>query len=102
MKRQTLILAILLYVATAGVWAQGTHRETAVDGLKGAVRQVNSMMYAAVVDNDAMRRGAPLEHLETVYNSKGQRRSMSYLSTEEEVVFRTRYKHDAFGVTTLD
>ena len=102
MKKQTLILALLLCVGSVSAFAQGTHRETSVDGLKGAVRQVNSMMYTAIVENDAMRRGAPLEHLETVYNSKGQRRSMSYLSTEEEVVFRTRYKHDAFGVTTLE
>lgn len=102
MKKQTLILALLLCVGSVSAFAQGTHRETSVDGLKGAVRQVNSMMYTAIVENDAMRRGTPLEHLETVYNSKGQRRSMSYLSTEEEVVFRTRYKHDAFGVTTLE
>lgn len=102
MKRQTLILGILLCVGFANVFAQGTQRETTVDGLKGAVRQINSMMYAAIIENDAMRRGAPLEHMEMVYNSNGQRRSMSFLSTEEEVVFRTRYKHDAFGVTTLE
>jgi len=102
MKKQILILALLLCVGAVSLSAQGTHRETSVDGLKGAVRQINSMMYAAVVENESMRRGAALEHLQTVYNTKGQRRSMSFLSTEEEVMFRSRYKHDAFGVTILE
>lgn len=102
MKKNMLLFALMLCVAMAGSYGQGTRRETVVDGLRGPVQQVRSKMYIAVVENDAMRRGAALEHLETVYNAKGQRRSMSYLSTEEQVVFRSRYKHDAFGVTTLE
>ena len=102
MIKQTLALTLLLCAVTIGSFGQRSVRETTADGLKGPVQQVNSMMYAAIVENDEMRRGMALEHLETVYNAKGQRRSMSYLSTEEQIVFRTRYKHDAFGVTTLE
>lgn len=102
MKKNIFFFALLLGVATVCSQGQGTNRETAFDGLIGSVQRVNTKLYVAEVQDDAMRRGATLEHLETIYNAKGQRRSMSYLSTEEEVVFRTRYKHDAFGVTTLE
>ena len=58
------------------------------DGLHGEVKNVLSVMYEA--DNHANAgRGSILERLKTVYNQKGQRRSQSYLSNEEDMIFRT-------------
>ena len=71
------------------------------DGLHGEVKNVLSVMYEA--DNHANAgRGSILERLKTVYNQKGQRRSQSYLSNEEDMIFRTKYKHDDFGLVTLE
>lgn len=69
------------------------------DGLHGEVQNVLSVMYEA--DNHASR-GTIMERLKTVYNQKGQRRSQSYLSNEEDMIFRTKYKHDDFGLVTLE
>ena len=70
------------------------------DGLRGEVQDVMSVMYEAERDN---HRGSVLERLETKYNQKGQRRSQAYLSSEEDsMIFKTRYKHDGFGLVTLE
>lgn len=69
------------------------------DGLRGEVQDVLSVMY----ESDAhVRKGSVLERLETVYNQKGQRRSQAYLSNEEDMIFKTKYKHDGFGLVTLE
>ena len=69
------------------------------DGLHGEVQDVLSVMYEA---DGSAHRGSILERLKTVYNQKGQRRSQSYLSNEEDMIFRTKYKHDGFGLVTLE
>ena len=72
------------------------------DGLHGEVRDVLSVMYEADGRANDAGRGSIMERLKTVYNQKGQRRSQSYLSNEEDMIFRTRYKHDDFGLVTLE
>lgn len=73
------------------------------DEMHGAVKRIDSRMYEAVYDlNDNLQNGDQLEHLITEYNQKSQRRQQVYLSVAENVIFRTRYKHDGFGLTTLE
>lgn len=72
------------------------------DGLHGEVQDVLSVMYEAEGRDNVASRGSIMERLKTVYNQKGQRRSQSYLSNEEDMIFRTKYKHDAFGLVTLE
>ncbi len=72
------------------------------DGLHGEVHDVLSVMYEADGRANDAGRGSIMERLKTVYNQKGQRRSQSYLSNEEDMIFRTRYKHDDFGLVTLE
>ena len=72
------------------------------DGLHGEVKNVLSVMYEADGRANNAGRGSILERLKTVYNQKGQRRSQSYLSNEEDMIFRTKYKHDDFGLVTLE
>ena len=72
------------------------------DGLHGEVKDVLSVMYEADGRGSDAHRGSILERLKTVYNQKGQRRSQSYLSNEEDMIFRTKYKHDGFGLVTLE
>lgn len=87
-----------------GLAAQGqTGRDLQDDELHGAVKRVDAVMYEAHYDlGDRLARGEQLEHLVTVYKENGQRRSQTYLSVAEDVIFRTRYKHDGFGLTTLE
>lgn len=100
-KKASLLL-VLIAIATS-LSAQNSTSEVKKDGLLGNVRQVTSRLYEAqLVGEDELKKGSNLEHLETVYASNGQRRNMTFLSTEEDIVFRTRYKHDAFGQTTLE
>lgn len=82
--------------------AQQTTPEVKQDGFNNKVKSVTSTMYEAVVEDGTMSRGEILERLQTDYNAKGQRRSMTYLSQAEDVIFRSRYKHDGFGLTTLE
>lgn len=72
------------------------------DGFHGEVQNVLSVMYEADENASTPRRGSIMERLKTVYNQKGQRRSQSYLSNEEDMIFRTKYKHDDFGLVTLE
>lgn len=72
------------------------------DGLHGEVQDILSVMYEAEGHDNIASRGSIMERLKTVYNQKGQRRSQSYLSNEEDMIFRTKYKHDAFGLVTLE
>lgn len=69
------------------------------DGLHGEVQDVLSVMYEA---DPQSYRGSILERMKTIYNQKGQRRSQQYLSNEEDMIFRTKYKHDGFGLVTLE
>lgn len=72
------------------------------DGLHGEVEDVLAVMYEADSRSEKARRGDVLERLKTVYKQNGQRRTQSYLSNEEDLIFRTRYKHDGFGLITLE
>ncbi|MCQ2234875.1 MAG: hypothetical protein MJZ24_09085 [Paludibacteraceae bacterium] len=72
------------------------------DGLHGEVQNVFSVMYEADGRDNNTSRGSVMERLKTVYNQRGQRRSQSYLSNEEDMIFRTKYKHDDFGLVTLE
>ena len=72
------------------------------DGLHGEVKDVLSVMYEADPHSNAAGRGSIMERLMTVYKQNGQRRSQSYLSNEEDMIFKTKYKHDGFGLVTLE
>lgn len=100
MNIKTIILSLFLGIFCSAT-AQITN-EAKSDGYNGSVQKVTSTMYEAIVEGNNIERGDILERLQTLYNSKGQRRSMTYLATEEDVIFRTRYKHDGFGITILE
>lgn len=97
------ILTTLLFVAIFGnIDAQNNVSDVKGDGFYGRVKTVTTSTYEAVVQNDKMTRGDLLERIETVYNAKGQRRSMTFKSPAEEIMFRTRYKHNGFGLILLE
>ena len=108
MRKKGFILATLILAFCAAAGAQSlTERQytsdAVIDGFSGSIKRALQVTYeAVVVDNDHMRKGDVLERIETIYNSRGQRRSMAYLATEEDIIFRTRYKHDGFGLCTLE
>ncbi|MBR1793428.1 MAG: hypothetical protein IJ764_07315 [Bacteroidales bacterium] len=102
MKNIAIVFALVLSTAGSAM-AQKAAPEVKLDGLKGTAQQVTSIMYEAKNNGGAMlERGDILERIETIYLQNGQRKSMAYLSQEEDVLFRSRYKHDGFGVTTLE
>lgn len=97
------ILMPMLLVALGATASAQQGRDLQDDGLKGGVKRVDAVMYEARYDlNDNLENGDQLEHLVTEYNAKGQRRQQVYLSVAEDIIFRTRYKHDGFGLTTLE
>lgn len=97
------ILAAALFLTFATVAGAQSGHDLHDDGLHGAVKRVDAVMYEARYDfHDNLERGDQMEHLVTEYNAKGQRRNQVYLSVAEDVIFRTRYKHDGFGLTTLE
>lgn len=102
MKRNKIIAAVLFLALGLTASAQSGH-DLQDDGLKGAVKRVDAIMYEVHYDfDDNLERGDQMEHMVTEYNAKGQRRSQTYLSVVEDIIFRTRYKHDGFGLTTLE
>ena len=102
MKMNRIVLALLFVALCATATAQ-TGRDLEDDGFHGEVKRVDAVMYEARYDlNDNLERGDQLEHLITEYNARGQRRNQVYLSVAEDIIFRTRYKHDGFGLTTLE
>lgn len=103
MKIRLLLLSLLSIAVAGEVSAQNAVSEARHDGFVGNVKEVTSNMYEAITEGDNIRLGDCLERMQISYNAKGQRRSMVYLSiAEEDVIFRTRYKHDGFGQTTLE
>lgn len=99
-KNILLSLAVVAFISPAN--AQRYASDASNDGFRGPVKEVMQTMYEAKVSMGEMQRGYVMERLQTVYNSKGQRRSMTYLNTEDSIIFRTRYKHDGFGLITLE
>ncbi|MBO4588160.1 MAG: hypothetical protein J5711_04575 [Bacteroidales bacterium] len=104
MKTKVIASALLIGALISTGSAQTAQRECEQDGLHGNVKKVSSTMYEALVDRDGdMQYGSQLERTETIYNEKGQRRSMTFLSADEDdMLFRSRYKHDGFGLMTLE
>lgn len=97
------ILTTVMFVAATMTAAAQSGRDLLDDELHGDVKRVDAKMYEAKYDlQDNLINGEQLEHLITEYNDRGQRRSQTYLSVAEDVIFRTRYKHDGFGLTTLE
>ena len=97
------ILALLAAIATTLCASAQSGHDLQDDNLHGTVKRVDATMYEAQYDlNDNLVNGDQLEHLITEYNTKGQRRQQVYLSVAEDIIFRTRYKHDGFGLTTLE
>ena len=99
--KKNLMMWLLVGMAVSAAAQSG--RDLQDDELHGAVKRVDAVMYEVHYDlNDNLENGEQLEHLVTVYKQNGQRRSQTYLSVAEDVIFRTRYKHDDFGLTTLE
>lgn len=102
MKVKNILLAALFMAFCTPMWAQKYASDAQIDGFHGSVNAVDQTIYEAKVYNNEMQRGEILEHIQTLYTQRGHRKSMTYLSTEEDVIFRTRYKHDGFGLITLE
>ena len=103
MKVKTLLVAALIFAIGSVAMAQNYTPDVRLDGYRGNVKSVDQKLFEARMEGDKMERGDLMEHLNTVYNSKGQRKSMLFLDIYERgVVFRTRYKHDGFGLMTLE
>ena len=104
MKKQMFFGLAMFFCGLATVSAQTAQRESEQDGFVGNVKKVATTLYEARVDRDGdMQYGEQLERIETLYNEKGQRRSMTFLSPDEDdMLFRSRYKHDGFGLVTLE
>ena len=97
-----IMVALMLCAASLTAAAQSGH-DLQDDELHGAVKRIDAKMYEARYGlDDQLEKGDQLEHLITEYNQKEQRRQQVYLSVAEDIIFRTRYKHDGFGLTTLE
>ena len=102
MKIRLILAAAFSMTLALTASAQSGH-DLQDDGLHGAVKRIDAKMYEARYGlNDQLEKGDQLEHLITEYNQKEQRRQQVYLSVAEDIIFRTRYKHDGFGLTTLE
>ena len=83
--------------------AQKLATDAVLDGLNGKVKTVTKTTYEARTDFQGVTtEGDILEKLETAYNSKGWRKTMTYVTPEADVIFRSRFKHDGFGLTTVE
>ena len=102
MRIKTIAATLIMCALGLGATAQ-SGRDLQDDGFHGSVKRVNALMYESHYDQqDNLVNGDQLEHLVTEYRENGQRRSQTYLSVAEDIIFRTRYKHDGFGLTTLE
>ena len=102
MKIKNIIVALTMLAVSLTAIAQSGH-DLQDDEMHGSVKRIDSRMFEASYDlTDNLQQGDQLEHLITEYNQKEQRRQQVYLSVAEDVIFRTRYKHDGFGLTTLE
>ena len=102
MRTSKILVAMLTLALGYGAAAQ-SGRDLQDDEMHGAVKRVDAVMYEASFDlEDNLVKGDQMEHLVTEYRPDGGRRSQTYLSVAEDVIFRTRYKHDGFGLTTLE
>ena len=98
------ILSVFFFIGLAiTLPAQKTATDVAIDGLQGKVKNVIKITYEARTDFQGVTtQGDVLERLETAYNSKGWRKTMTYVTPEANVIFRSRFKHDGFGLATVE
>ena len=103
MKIKT-FLAIAVFCSLTGLTqAQKLASDAMLDGLHGRVKSVLKVTYEARTDFQGVTsQGDILERLETVYNSKGWRKTMTYVTPEADIIFRSRFKHDGFGLVTVE
>ncbi len=103
MKIKTFFIAALFVLSTASLSAQKLANDVTLDGLHGKVKNVTKITYEARTDFQGVTsQGDILEQLETAYNSKGWRKTMTYVTPEADIIFRSRFKHDGFGLTTVE
>ena len=103
MKIKIVLIATLFLGIIASAGAQKYRTDAQIDGFRGNVKAVDQRLYEASVRENQMERGELMEHLQTSYTSRGHRKQMAFLSVgENDVIFRTRYKHDGFGLITLE
>ncbi len=102
MKFKSLIIVLAFLSFTGLISAQQYASDAQIDGFHGKIKSSDQTLYEAAVEGDKMSRGLLLEHLRTLYNGKGWRRSMEFLDARGRVLFRSRYRHDGFGLTTLE
>ena len=98
------VLSFALFVTLASfLSAQNIATDAMLDGFHGNVKKVTKITYEARTDfSGVTSEGDLLEHLETVYNAKGWRKTMTYVTPEADIIFRSRFKHDGFGLTTVE
>ena len=103
MKIRTFLAFSLFVMMAATLSAQQTASDAKLDGYNGNVKKVTRYTYEVRTDfTGSTSQGDLLEHLETAYNSKGWRKTMTYVTPEADVIFRSRFKHDGFGLTTVE
>lgn len=103
MKVKALFIAAAIIAFLGSATAQTYKSDVRIDGFHGNVKQVEQKLYEARVVGETMERGELMENLQTLYTTRGYRKSMTFLSVgEQDVIFRTRYKHDGFGLVTLE
>ena len=103
MNIKPFLLIAAFVLSTASLNAQKISTDVTLDGLHGRVKNVTKITYEARTDFQGVTsQGDILERLETAYNSKGWRKTMTYVTPEADIIFRSRFKHDGFGLTTLE
>ena len=97
------MVCAVAFVALCGTaQAQQYPRDAAIDGFHGQVKDCKTTTYEALVQDGKMVHGMVLETLRAYYASNGNKKSMEFLGMQDSVLFRSRYKHDGFGLTTLE
>lgn len=103
MNKSLVLFVGLIFAFCGSAVAQKAQKDVLLDGLKGDVEKVVTETYEAIAtDAEMLQRGDIMDRVEVLYLKNGQRKSMTFLSSEEDVMFRSRYKHDGFGITILE
>ncbi|MDY5969731.1 MAG: hypothetical protein SPJ13_06950, partial [Bacteroidales bacterium] len=102
MKIKTVLTAFVFLSLGYVMQAQKYPMDATIDGFKGLIKSCHTTTYEALVQNDKMVHGPVMEVLTSNYGRNGYRKTMEFLGTKDSVLFRSRYKHDGFGLTTLE
>ncbi len=95
MKIKTIFAIAIFAIMATPLNAQKISTDVTLDGLHGRVKNVTKITYEARTDFQGVTsQGDILERLETAYNSKGWRKTMTYVTPEPDIIFRSRFKHD--------